>query len=98
MDEKAAFEEVEKGRPSLGHIDDVALKHGDRALAIIGDERVTLTDEEVRLNISKWQIDSLKLMKTTNRTSGYAEKRTKSSSQSWFGSTSYRLANSQERS
>ncbi len=33
------------------HHDEVVNKHGDRVLAIIGDERVTLTQEEVRQSL-----------------------------------------------
>lgn len=40
MSEKATFDQVEK----TGHHDS---KHGDRALSVIGDQRVTLTEEEV---------------------------------------------------
>ena len=52
MDEKADFDQFEKGRSltpkdHVLHHDDMA-KHGDRALSVIGDERVTLTEEEVR--------------------------------------------------
>lgn len=47
MSEKMVFDDVEKaGRNDSLH-SEVAMKHGDRALAIIGDERVTVTEEEV---------------------------------------------------
>lgn len=47
MADKAAFDEVEHTESSLEKYGGVA-KHGDRALAIIGDERVIVTDEDVR--------------------------------------------------
>ena len=51
MDEKANFDRLEKGRQHSSAKDSTvrhdASKHGDRALSIIGDERVTLTEEEV---------------------------------------------------
>ncbi|KAK3717677.1 hypothetical protein LTR37_005744 [Vermiconidia calcicola] len=50
MAEKASFDQAEKGgRHSITQHDDVIAKHGDRALAYIGDERVTLTNEENKL-------------------------------------------------
>ncbi len=47
MDEKASLDAVEETRNSSQHGMTKADKHGDRALAIIGGERVTLTEEEV---------------------------------------------------
>ncbi|KAK3696054.1 hypothetical protein LTR37_018135 [Vermiconidia calcicola] len=50
MAEKASFDQAEKGgRHSITQHDDIIAKHGDRALAYIGDERVTLTNEENKL-------------------------------------------------
>ena len=47
MSEKGALDHFEHGHKETGvHPDDI-VKHGDRVLSIIGDERVTLTDEEV---------------------------------------------------
>lgn len=34
------------------YIDDGRLKHGDRALAMVGDERVQLTDEDVSIPVA----------------------------------------------
>ena len=46
----AHAEDVESGRASKDIIDRRAsLKHADRALAIVGDERVELTEEDVSL-------------------------------------------------
>ena len=44
MAEKQAFDQVEDTQKH-----DLAVKHGDRALAVIGDERVIVTDEDARL-------------------------------------------------
>ena len=58
MDEKAAIEEVENGRQlSFGHYDEAVAKHGDRALAYIGDERIPLTDEEVSSSLQCLIVD-----------------------------------------
>lgn len=47
MSEKIGLDHFEHGhKETVIHPDDVA-RHGDRALSLIGDERVTLTDEEV---------------------------------------------------
>ena len=47
MDEKAGFEHVDTTRhDSLKY--DAAAKHGDRALAYLGDERVIVTEADVR--------------------------------------------------
>jgi hypothetical protein len=48
MDDKDSIEqaEVAPGDRELRVIDSTARKHGDRALAMIGDERVVLTDED----------------------------------------------------
>ena len=44
----AHSEDVESGRPSKDMTERKAsLKHADRALAIVGDQRVELTDEDV---------------------------------------------------
>ena len=52
MDEKADFDRMEKGPQRLSHRHNDArresARHGDRALSLIGDERVTLTEEDVR--------------------------------------------------
>lgn len=49
MSDKMGFSDVEKaGRNDSLH-SEVAIKHGDRALAYIGDERVTVTEEEVSM-------------------------------------------------
>jgi hypothetical protein len=48
----AHAEDVESGRQSKDIIDRrVSLKHADRALAIVGDERVELSEEDVRLSL-----------------------------------------------
>lgn len=46
MAEKPEFDQVEKGHRESIRPDQA--KHGDRALAYIGDERVTLTEQDVR--------------------------------------------------
>ena len=46
----AHAEDAESGRQSKDVVERRAsLKHADRALAIVGDERVELTDEDVKL-------------------------------------------------
>jgi hypothetical protein len=48
----AHAEDVESGRQSKDIIERrVSLKHADRALAIVGDERVELSEEDVRLSL-----------------------------------------------
>lgn len=53
MNEKSDFNHAEEARrgsrfSSSGRFDDEAVaKHGDRALAYLGDERIILTDEDV---------------------------------------------------
>lgn len=47
MDEKGTFGHLEGAhKESNAHSSDAA-RHGDRALSIIGDERVTLTEADV---------------------------------------------------
>lgn len=47
MSEKGGLDHFDHGhKETVVHPDDIA-RHGDRALSLIGDERVTLTDEEV---------------------------------------------------
>lgn len=49
----AHAEDIESGHPSKGSVDSqAARKHADRALAIVGDERVELTEEDVGLSQS----------------------------------------------
>lgn len=48
MDEKDNFGHFEGAQKATAVYHDESAKHGDRALSIIGDERVTLTEEEVR--------------------------------------------------
>lgn len=48
MDKDDSIEHAEVATASHLHVTNSALRHGDRALAIIGDERVTLTDEDNR--------------------------------------------------
>jgi hypothetical protein len=48
MAEKIGFDDIEKAEHhDVTH--DHHARHGDRALSLIGDERVTLTDEEVSI-------------------------------------------------
>jgi hypothetical protein len=47
MSEKMSFGDVEKAGHNDSLHDEVVMKHGDRALAYIGDERVTVTEEDV---------------------------------------------------
>lgn len=64
---------------------------GDRALALIGNERITLTDEDVRLVVLPiLSRKSLLMAIHGDRTEGYDEKQTKSSSPSSSGFTSSR--------
>jgi hypothetical protein len=51
MSEKAAFDDFEKAEHHDITHDLPFTKHGDRALSLIGNERVTLTDEEVGIRI-----------------------------------------------
>lgn len=55
MSEKAGMDHYD----AKHGVDEV--KHGDRALQIIGDERVTLTDEDVRVSSELWNRSMLKL-------------------------------------
>jgi hypothetical protein len=47
MSEKANFDFVDGRHKETVVHHNYAARHGDRALSIIGDERVTLTEEEV---------------------------------------------------
>ena len=54
MEDKAAFDQVEDRRGMSQQNDfakneEIVAKHGDRALALIGDERISLTNEDVRI-------------------------------------------------
>ena len=61
MSEKSDFEKVEgttqrestdrNGSFAKHGFHEEEVKHGDRALAMIGDERVVVTDEDVRLAV-----------------------------------------------
>ena len=50
MDEKGSFSHLEGNSKETTVPHDDAARHGDRALSIIGDERVSLTEEDVRLH------------------------------------------------
>lgn len=69
-------------------------KHGDRALAIIGDERVFLTEDDVRFAL--WTSCGIAASKTVAddglvvRTSAFDARLTKSSLSSSFGPISFR--------
>ena len=52
VEQKEDIEKGERRRQS-------ATKHGDRALAIIGDERVSLTDEDVRRSFTTFYQSAL---------------------------------------
>lgn len=45
------FEDEPRKLSLSAGIDSNAAKHGDRALAYIGDERVSLTEEDVRIQL-----------------------------------------------
>jgi hypothetical protein len=59
--------------------------HGDRGLALVGDERIPLTDEEVCCQLAKKHVDDV-----SNRADTSAERLTESSLPSSSGSISFR--------
>ncbi len=70
MAHKLSLEHAEKvGHGDPMHYSEV-VKHGDRALEMIGDERVTLTDEEVRRDLKMISLQPCSYVYRTNASEG----------------------------
>lgn len=93
LDDKASHmahsEDVESGRLSKDHFQQrkESVKHGDRALAIVGEGRVELTEEDVSIGS---HITPSTESNHACRTKEFDAKPTKSSCPFWFGFISSR--------